>query len=62
MPDVKGISAFKERTYSIFIATTTVNGAMYETQRLIRKTIIDEFEKRNIKLEVPTIVKDGRIV
>lgn len=61
-PDVKGISAFKERTYSIFIATTTVNGAMYETQRLIRKTIIDEFEKRNIKLEVPTIVKDGRIV
>lgn len=61
-PDVKGISAFKEWTYSIFIATTTVNGAMYETQRLIRKTIIDEFEKRNIKLEVPTIVKDGRIV
>lgn len=60
-PDVKGISAFKEKTYSIFIATTTKNGAMYETQRTLRKTIMDEFDKRNIKLEVPTIFRDGRI-
>lgn len=52
-PKVLGISAWKERYYSIFIRTVVKNGEMYEMQRILRKLITQELKEKGIEMYKP---------
>lgn len=58
-PSVKGISAFKDRYYSIMILTTVKNGQIYEYQRRIRAMIVQALKENGINLYHPIIKLEG---
>lgn len=58
-PLVRGISAWKERYYSIFISTTVKNGEIYEMQRVLRKIITEELKGQGIEMYRPILNLEG---
>ncbi|MDO5027826.1 MAG: mechanosensitive ion channel [Bacillota bacterium] len=58
-PDVKGISAFKDRYFSILILTTVKNGLIYEYQRKLRAMIAEALKENDISLYHPIINIQG---
>lgn len=54
-PEVLGISAWKERYFTVFIKTTVTNGAMYSVQREMRKLITEELKNNGIEMYKPMI-------
>ena len=60
-PEVRGITNFKDRYYTIFIFAKVKNGNIYAVQREIRKIIADEFVDKNIKLYQPLSTYEGEI-
>ncbi len=57
-PTILGISNFKERSYSIFLSMTTVNGKFYKARRDVRYVILESLYEKGIILS-PKIKFEG---
>lgn len=54
-PDVRGISGFKERYYTVFIHSTVENGAIYAVQRVLRRYVTEALLDHGISLYRPAV-------
>lgn len=54
-PEVRGISGFKERYYTVFIHSTVENGAIYAMQRTLRRYVTEALLEHDISLYRPVV-------